>query len=147
VPLFLNAVSGLGSPYWIAQAQSGFIGAGEELAQVAAVIESIAFLARANIDAMRAVSSELARIEITGGLSASDYLCQTLCDITSMPVVRLSLPEATACGVAFLTAAEPADWNPVTETKEFDPVADPALLERYVRWQLAMQKLVPLRRQ
>ncbi|HSN72961.1 MAG TPA: FGGY family carbohydrate kinase [Steroidobacteraceae bacterium] len=145
IPLFLNAVSGLGSPYWLAQAQSGFVGGGDELAQVAAVIESIAFLARANVDEMRSIRPALARIEVTGGLAAADYLCQALADVTGLPVARLATPEATACGLAYLTAFEPTSWQPDTTTTTFDPTTNPALLERYVRWQHGMQKLVPLR--
>jgi glycerol kinase len=146
VPLFLNAVSGLGSPYWLPDAHPAFVGEADELAQVAAVIESIAFLARTNVDAMRAIRPELARIEATGGLAQSTYLCEALADATSMTVDRLALPEATACGLAYLTAAEPKHWRPATEIQRIEPRPDPALLERYVRWQRAMQRSVaPLR--
>jgi glycerol kinase len=144
VPLFVNAISGLGSPYWLPQAQSGFIGDGDDFGKVAAVVESIAFLARTNIDAMRAVNARIARIEISGGLAAADYLCQALADITRMPVERLANAEATAAGLAFLTAGAPDAWQPEAILKHFEPQADADLLERYVRWQHAMQKLVPL---
>jgi len=146
VPLFVNAVGGLGSPYWIAAAQPGFVGGGDELAQVAAVIESIAFLARTNLDAMRAITAAPRQIEITGGLAQSEYLCQSLADVTHLPVERLSIKEATAAGLAFLTALEPALWRPDAEGKRYEPAPDAALLERYVRWQNVMQKLVPMHR-
>ena len=61
-----------------------------------------------------------------------------------MPVERLADAEATAAGLAFLTAGAPDTWQAEPILNRFEPEPDPDLLERYVRWQHAMQKLVPL---
>ena len=39
--------------------------------------------------------------------------------------------ESTATGLAFLVAAQPADWQPEAEVTRFAPQPDPALAERY----------------
>ena len=51
-PLFLNGISGLGAPFWVPDLRSRFVGAGSAEAKLVAVVESIAFLAQANLDAM-----------------------------------------------------------------------------------------------
>jgi glycerol kinase len=139
VPLFLNAISGVGSPYWIPAGRSGFVGRGDELGQVAAILESIAFLARANVDAIRNVNPAVSLIRATGGLAESNYLCEAIADLTSLRVERRAIREATASGLAFLVAGEPGGWQAPGVVRVFEPATDAALLERYVRWRRAMR--------
>ena len=51
-PFFLNGVAGLGSPFWRPDFESRFVGEGSELQQCRAVLESVAFLIKANLDEM-----------------------------------------------------------------------------------------------
>jgi glycerol kinase len=132
-PLFINAVGGLGSPYWQPQLQSRFIGEGSEALQVQAVVESIAFLIARNVELMRA-GATTTRILASGGLGGSDYLCECVASLTQLPVDRSSAREATALGLAFLTADQPAGWQPPTEFQRFAPERDDALRTRYERW-------------
>ena len=142
-PVFLNGVSGVGSPYWIPQLPSRFLddAPADELAKVAAVVESIAFLIAANVTEMRAVEPGLDRIVAVGGLSESDYLCSCIADLTGLVVERSSLREATAAGLAFLVAGMPATWSPVARMERFTTTHHPALAGRYQRWQQAMGEL------
>jgi len=143
IPVFLNGVSGVGSPYWIPQLPSRFLddAPADELAKVAAVVESIAFLIAANVTEMRAVEPGLDRIVAVGGLSESDYLCSCIADLTGLVVERSSLREATAAGLAFLVAGMPATWSPVARMEHFTTTHHPALAGRYQRWQQAMGEL------
>lgn len=143
VPVFINGVSGVGSPYWIPQLQSRFLDeeTADELAKVTAVVESIAFLIAANATEMRALEPGLTRIVAGGGLSQSDYLCGCIADLTGLVVERSSLREATATGLAFLVAGMPDHWSPVAEIERFAPTESPALAERHERWQQAMRTL------
>lgn len=143
IPVFLNGVSGVGSPYWIPQLTSRFIedGPADELAKVAAVVESIAFLVAANAAEMRLLEPKLTRIVAGGGLSQSDYLCACIAELTGLVVERSSLREATATGLAFLVAGMPQDWSPVAEFEQFTPSEIQGLSARHHRWQQAMQSL------
>ncbi len=143
IPVFLNGVSGIGSPYWIPQVQSRFLDdqPADELAKVAGVVESIAFLIAANAAEMRALEPGLARIVAGGGLSRSDYLCGCIADLTGLVVERSSLREATATGLAFLVAGMPEDWSPVAEIERFMPTDNRSLAARHDRWQQAMRDL------
>ena len=59
-PLFLNGVSGLGSPFWAGDFESRFVGDGTVAERLLAVIESIVFLIRVNLDELRPARSRTA---------------------------------------------------------------------------------------
>lgn len=139
-PLFLNGVSGLASPFWIPDFQSRFVGDGSSEEKFQAVLESILFLIRVNLDEMQHHRARLARLVVTGGLSASDYLCQRLADLTSLEVLRHSEREATARGLAQLIAGESADFSASTQVTRFPPRSDTELLERFFAWLKEMKR-------
>ena len=95
-PLFINGVSGLGAPFWVSSLESRFVGAGSRGARVLAVLESIAFLLRVNLDELGPHGPPLAKLLVTGGLSANAHLCACLASLAGLPVVRMEDPEATA---------------------------------------------------
>jgi glycerol kinase len=146
--LFMNGVGGLAAPYWRAGFASEFLGVpgspdaaaarADELEQLAAVVESIAFLVAVNLQAMQRVAP-LRRVLITGGLAACDYLCEALADVTGLPVVRPVLREATARGVAWLAAGQPEGWQPVPVEREFAPSAQDSVRARFAQWQDALE--------
>lgn len=133
VPLFLNGVSGVGSPFWNPALASRLVGGGDLRQRLRAVVESIAFLLRANLDAMSSHAGRPARIVATGGLSRSDALLAALATLAGVPVERLDDVEATARGVAFLAAGCPAGWS-VPARGRHEPSRDAALEARYARW-------------
>ena len=139
VPLFMNGVGGLGAPFWRADFPTEFVGAGDDLQHLTAVLESIAFLLCVNLAAMQRTAS-LQRILISGGLASSDYLCRTLADLSGLAVKRYTVREATARGVAFLAAGRPEDWEAVPVQRVFTPSANPALTERQSRWRAEMAR-------
>ena len=137
-PLFLNGVSGLGSPYWLPHLESRFVGDGDTGRKMVAVAESIAFLLAANLDEMRRCAPSPDRIRATGGLSRLDGLCRRLADLTGLPVERSGDVEGTSRGIAALLAGCPSDWNQPRGAALFQPRPDPALRERHARWRLSM---------
>jgi glycerol kinase len=136
-PLFMNGVGGLGAPFWKPGFPIEFIGGGEDTQLLAAVVESIVFLLSINLEAMRGVAA-LERIVISGGLARCDYLCKALADLNGLVVERYALQEATARGVAFLAAGEPADWLVPDIERSFAPAANHSLAARYARWRSEM---------
>jgi glycerol kinase len=140
-PLFMNGVGGLGAPFWKPAFPVEFLGDDHcnDLARLASVLESIAFLLGVNIAALRA-SAPLTRIRLTGGLARSDYLCRRLADASGLPVERCAVAEATARGIAFIAAGEPADWNMVPVERVFTPAAEAAFNARCARWQKEMAR-------
>lgn len=141
-PLFLNGVSGLGAPFWVADFESRFVGAGEDSQKVVAVAESIVFLLQANLDEMRALAPPVTQLFVAGGLSRYDGLCQRLADLSGLPAYRPVEYEATARGTSYLLAGCPNDWPEPAPGLWFTPRVNVALAARYKRWREAMEGAV-----
>ncbi len=131
--LFLNGIGGLGSPDWRARFASRFIGEATTEQQLVAVAESIVFLIQRNLSLLQGIGEPCAYVLISGGVSRSDRFCQTLSDLSGLPLRRPAQCEASARGSAFLLAGRPADWAQLPEQR-FEPQPNPALLARYRRW-------------
>ena len=145
--LFLNGISGLGSPYWQANFKSHFIGNGDDPQKVVAVIESIVFLLQVNIEQLQQQQPAARKILISGGLTQLDGLCQRIADLSGLTVQRMAAAEGTANGLAWLLAHSNKErpdgnqWNrgPLTQ---FSPTANLALSKRYQRWTKALWKVL-----
>lgn len=131
--LFLNGVGGLGSPDWRPGFASRFIGEATMEQQLVAVAESIVFLIQRNLSLLQGIGEPCAHVLISGGLSHSDRFCQTLSDLSRLPLRRPEQCEASARGAAFLLAGRPTSWAPLPEQR-FEPRPNPKLLARYRRW-------------
>lgn len=136
-PLFINGISGLGSPYWKSNLHSRFLGRGTSVQKVTAVIESIVFLLCVNLERMQAGCRPVRRIVVSGGLARWDGLCQRLANLSGLVVQRPHMHEATARGLAWLLGAR--SQQP-THAALFKPERNPSLTDRYYRWQAALQR-------
>ncbi len=148
--LFLNGVSGIGSPYWQADFESRFIGMGSDQQKIVAVIESIAFLLQVNIERLQQQQPAARKILISGGLAQLDGLCQRIADLSGLVVERMPEGEATASGVAWLLANtgigisnRTTSWHKHTLT-QIKPGHNLPLAERYQHWKIALQKALSI---
>ncbi|XOB98589.1 FGGY family carbohydrate kinase [Deinococcota bacterium DY0809b] len=137
--VFLNGVSGLGSPFWRAHFPVRFEGEGGLAEKAAAVVESIVFLLAVNLEEQARYLPAPARIRLTGGLANLDGLAQRLADLTGLVVERPPQLEATARGTAFLLAGRPADWDPGGAPDVFEPRKNPGLEANYARWRNSIE--------
>jgi glycerol kinase len=137
-PLYLNGISGLGSPFWRADFPSRFVGDGGTRQQLAAVVESIVFLIMANLEEMTRAAGPMRRLVLTGGLSALDQMCRKLADLSGLTVERPDVQEATARGLAWLVAGRPQSWAGALRAVRFEPKGNAALKSRFERWRAAL---------
>jgi glycerol kinase len=140
-PLFLNGISGLGSPFWVADFPSRFTAEAEPWQKAVAVAESIIFLLQANLDEFGRAGATFRRIIVTGGLAQSSALCQRLADLSGLSVYRSVEHEATARGLAFLLAGQPSAW-PQPASNDFTPRPNAPLCERYMRWRSTLDAAI-----
>jgi glycerol kinase len=139
-PLFLNGISGLGSPYWRPDFPTRFIGRGGREAKALAVLESIVFLIAVNLDVMHQTLPQARHIVLTGGLSEIAHLCQLLANITRLPVHRPPFTEATARGVVRLAMGSDKSWPAGEPHTLFEPAVDAALDRRFAKWKSLMRE-------
>ena len=108
--MFVPAFTGLGAPYWKADARGAIVGLtrGSTVAHIArAALESIAFqsaalLAAMGRDAVAAGASSVAELRVDGGACVNNLLMQFQADLLGVPVVRPKVIETTALGAAYL---------------------------------------------
>ncbi|MDJ0655706.1 MAG: FGGY family carbohydrate kinase [Xanthomonadales bacterium] len=137
-PLYLNGVSGLGSPYWAPRYATESVGEGSADAQMLAVLESIVFLVQVNLESMTGRGGATSRLVVTGGLSKLDGLCQKVADLSGISVSRPELHEATASGTARLLGLKvPVDAS--SQSPVFVPQGNPALSRRYAHWRSLLE--------
>ena len=104
--VLVPAFTGLGAPYWQADARGAMLGLsrGTTLAHIArAALESIAFQSAVLLQAMHsdAVHS-VTELRVDGGACVNDLLMQFQADLLGMPVLRPAVIETTAAGAAYL---------------------------------------------
>ncbi len=138
-PLFINAIGGLGSPFWQPGLEPRFIGSGTPKMKLTSVLESIAFLLTVNIQCLQRAGYQPNKLIVSGGLANIRGFCQILADVSQIDVWRPLQLEATALGAVYLLANQPGKWQPVDG--EWFHVRHPEsklLGDRYTRWHKAL---------
>ena len=137
LPVFVNGIGGMGSPWWRATMDSRFIdatgAAGGSLTRFAAVIESVAFMIATNAELLARQAGAPRRVLLTGGMSRSQWLCRRLAALLGLPVL-VSEAEASARGVGRLAAPELASQWAGAPARTWLPEPDLALRARYRRF-------------
>ena len=139
----IPAFSGLGAPYWKADATgiiTGITGGTNSDHIVRAILESMAYAAKDLCKNMEADSGyDLAVIRADGGASANDFLMQFQSDVLNVAIDRPLERESTALGAVYLSAIainamseEEADSLRKTE-KLFVPSEDREKFENYYK--------------
>lgn len=109
------AFTGLGAPYWDAQARGTITGLTRGSTRehiVRATLESIAYQVSDLVKAMeKDAGIKITRIAVDGGASVNDFLMQFQSDILDCEAVRPRIAETTALGAAYLAGLCAGVWN------------------------------------
>jgi len=151
--LFLvPALTGLGAPYWDANARGLMIGMtrGTERAHIArAALESIALQVNDVLQAMSADSRQpITQLRVDGGASRNNLLMQMQADFSGLPVFRPKVTETTALGAAYLAGLACGVWpdlETVSSHWQLDRIFEPAWSEdrrqsHIERWKQAVER-------
>lgn len=136
--MFVPAFTGLGAPYWQAEARGTITGLsrGSTMAHIArAALESIAYQSTALLEAMsrdacQTGSAPLTELRVDGGASQNNLLMQFQADLLGIPVVRPTLIETTALGAAYLAGLSAGVYAHVDELQhlwQIDRVFEPSI--------------------
>ncbi len=111
---FVPAFSGLFAPYWRPDARgviTGLTGYVTKAHLARAALEATAWQVKDVADAMEAESGvRLAKLNVDGGMTASDLLMQFQSDVLEVPVVRPTVAETTALGAAYAAGLAVGFW-------------------------------------
>ncbi len=146
------AFTGLGAPYWDAQARGAIFGltrGADRRHLVRATLESVAYQTRDVVEAMNADSGvPLRELRADGGAAANDFLMQFQADILGVPVERPESIETTVAGAAHLAGLATGFWRDAGElrgarriARRFEPRLAPSERERlYDGWREAVAR-------
>lgn len=134
IPLFLNAVGGLASPFWRSDI-APVLPSGDKAQQRQAAIESMAFLLRENLAVLSQHQYVFDKVVVSGGLSHDATLLQAMADVLQLPVYRSDQTETTALGM--LVALGMTIKAPMRLVAK--PAHNALLMKRYARWQSLLQ--------
>ena len=151
--MMVPAFTGLGAPYWDADARGVIVGLtrGTTTAHIArAALESIAFQSAALLQAMAADTGPVTELRVDGGASVNDLLMQFQADLLGIPVVRPRITETTALGAAYLAGLATGVWKDLPSLtaqwqaeRRFEPTMSRALAQqRMAAWERAVRQAV-----
>jgi glycerol kinase len=149
--IFVPAFTGLGAPYWDAEARGSIVGLtrGTTVAHIArAALESIAFQSAALLQAMSRDTGPVTELRVDGGACVNDLLMQIQADLLGIPVVRPVVTETTALGAAYLAGLACGVWRDLDELsaqwqvqRRFLPTLPrERAAERMARWEHAVRQ-------
>ena len=99
------AFTGLGAPYWDAEARGAIFGLTRDVGRaelVRATLEAACYQTRDLLEAMRGDGAEPQSLRVDGGMVANDWFAQCLADTLGLPVERPRFIETTVLGAAAL---------------------------------------------
>ncbi len=144
------AFTGLGAPYWDANARGTIVGLTRGVNKyhiIRATLDSITYQTN---DVLTAMANDcglaLGSLKVDGGASANNYLMQTQADISDAPVMRPHCVETTAMGAAYLAGLAVGYWKNQNEIRKnwavervFEPAMPPQEREKRLHnWRRAV---------
>lgn len=111
---FVPAFSGLFAPHWRPDARGvvcGLTGYVTKAHLARAALEATAWQVKDVVDAMEAESQvPLEKLNVDGGMTASELLMQFQSDVLEVPVIRPTVAETTALGAAYAAGLAVGTW-------------------------------------
>jgi glycerol kinase len=154
--MMVPAFTGLGAPYWDADARGTITGLtrGTTIAHIArAALESIAYQSAALLqamsrDAMANGGQPVTELRVDGGASVNNLLMQFQADLLGIPVVRPACVETTALGAAYLAGLSTGIYQSADELsalwkaeRRFTPTQDKVRAQALMaRWEQAVRQ-------
>jgi glycerol kinase len=147
--LVVPALTGLGAPYWDADARGAIFGLTRDTGReeiTKATLESIVFQSKDLLEAMKKDKASFQKLMIDGGMVVNDWFCQKLSNILEVEVIRPKIIETTSLGAAFLAGLNAGvfeDLNSLRDSKEVERTFSPEEDEnRYLEWKEAVAKIL-----
>jgi glycerol kinase len=152
--MFVPAFTGLGAPYWKANAKGAIVGLtrGSSVAHIArAAVEAIAYQSAALLLAMTKDGGAVSELRVDGGACVNNMLMQFQADLLGIPVVRPKVIETTALGAAYLAGLAAGVYTNLDQLsahwqveRRFQPSISRARADEMIgAWEHAIKQTIP----
>jgi glycerol kinase len=151
----IPAFSGLGAPYWKADARAAIMGltfGSKKEHIVRAALESIPCQIKDVISAMEDDSGlSLAELKVDGGMTSNRFVVQMIADMLECDVVNIGMEEVSALGAAYMAGLKAGVWKNIDELAALSATAEryspgspqeSAATAAYARWQAAVKAVL-----
>lgn len=149
--MFVPAFTGLGAPYWDADARGAIFGLTRDTGikeLVSAALLSVCYQTRDLQKAMQADGVRPETLRVDGGMARNDFVLQNLADLLGCRVDRPQVTETTALGVAWLAGLQMGVHESLENIaslwrldRSFTPLKDKQWRDaRYALWQDAVRR-------
>jgi glycerol kinase len=115
------AFTGLGAPYWDADARGAIYGLTRDTGikeLVTAALLSVCYQTKDLVLAMEADDVTLRSLRVDGGMANNDYVLQKLSDLLNCKLHRPLLTETTALGAAYVAGLQEGLFSSLEEIAE-----------------------------
>jgi len=143
------ALTGLGAPYWDADARGAIFGLTRDtgIPEITkAVIESVVYQTKDLLEAMKNDNASFNSLKIDGGMVANNWFSQELSNVLQVKVSRPKVIETTALGAAYLAGLHAGLFDTLSSLKEnwsIDKEFEPQKSKNgYLEWKEAVNKVL-----
>jgi len=143
------ALTGLGAPYWDADARGAIFGLTRDtgIPEITkAVLESVVFQTKDLLEAMRNDNASFNSLKIDGGMVANNWFSQELSNVLQVKVSRPEVIETTSLGAAYLAGLHAGVFDSLSSLKEnwsVDKEFKPQKSKNgYLEWKEAVKKVL-----
>ena len=143
------ALTGLGAPYWDADARGAIFGLTRDtgIPEITkAVLESVVYQTKELLEAMNKDNASFNSIKIDGGMVANNWFSQELSNVLQVKVSRPKVIETTALGAAYLAGLYAGVFDTLSSLKEnwlIDKEFEPQnSINGYLEWKEAVSKVL-----
>lgn len=146
------AFTGLGAPYWDADARGAIVGLTRDSdvnSIVTATLQSVCYQTRDLLKAMSNDGISTSVLRVDGGMVANNWVTQCLADTLQIPVDRPEITETTALGACYLAGLQVGVFESLDDLREkwrlerkFQPTIDADTADaRYAGWETAVARV------
>ena len=147
--LVVPALTGLGAPYWDAEARGAIFGITRDtgIPEITkAVLESVVYQTKDLLEAMKNDNASFNSLKIDGGMVANNWFSQELSNVLGVKVYRPKLIETTSLGAAYLAGLNSGIFDSLSSLKEnwsIDREFKPQKSSNgYSKWKQAVKKVL-----
>ena len=147
--IVVPALTGLGAPYWDAEARGAIFGLTRDtgIPEITkGVLESVAYQTKDLLEAMKNDKASFNTIKIDGGMVANNWFSQELSNVLQVTVSRPKITETTSLGVAYLAGLHSGVFENLSSLKDNWAIDRKFTPHRtttgYVEWKNAVKKVL-----